>query len=94
MKIVGTIERLRINEEKKIVEIILQTAEENPNYLTITYFIREGREFSPVKIGDIVVVEASLKGRRWTDPESGEVRYFMSLNASKIINLKGDHNEN
>jgi hypothetical protein len=94
MKIVGTIERLRINEERKIVEMILQTAEETPNYLIITYFIREGRSFPPSKNGDMVVIEASLKGRRWTDPDSGEVRYFMSLNASKIINLEGDQNEN
>ena len=94
MKIVGTIERMKTNEDKKIVEIILVTTEEIPNYLSITYFIREGRTFPKVKSGDMIVAEVKLSGRRWIDPETGEAKYFMSLIAKKIIFIEEDNNEN
>jgi len=92
MKIVGTIERIRINEEKKIVEIVLQTAEENPNYYVATYFLRDGKSSKALKVGDSIMIEASLRGRKWIDPDSGEIKYFMSLNVSRIaiINMGGD----
>ncbi len=93
MKIVGTIERMKTNEEKKIVELILVTTEEQPNYLSITYFIREGRTFPKVTSGDMIVAEVRLSGRRWIDPETGETKYFMSLIAKKIIFIEED-NEN
>jgi hypothetical protein len=94
MKVVGTIERIKISEERKIVEIVLQTAEEHPNYYTMSYFLRDGKSALTLKLGDMVVTEASLKGRKWADPDTAEIKYFMSLNISKIAIIDmGGNNE-
>jgi len=94
MKIVGTIERMKISEEKKFLEIVLQTAEENSNYFLMNYFY--GNNFYKIenlKIGDMIITEAYLKGRKWINPESGEISYFMSFNVNKlaVIDMGGNN---
>lgn len=88
MQITGKIERIMRSEKKPTVTVIIETAEATPNYYSCTYFIREGREFPEMKSGDLVYASLSIKGRKWADPESGEVSYFTSLNITEIITIK------
>lgn len=53
-------------------------------YVTVQFVsssIKELDEFSP---GDRVSVYAKIKGRRWTPPDSDEVKYFNSIQALSI----------
>lgn len=42
------------------------------------------------KLGDNVEVTFFLRGREWTNPKDGQVRYFNSLDAWKIDPISGD----
>jgi hypothetical protein len=50
--------------------------------------VRDGKEFPELKVKDLIFATAELRGRRWTDPETGEVSYFMSLSCSEVIVIK------
>jgi hypothetical protein len=102
MNFTGTIERIKRNEDKKFVEIVVQTAETKPNYFTVIYFFRDESHLQPgqgskvpdFKPNDIVFVEAYLAGRKYINQDSGEVSYFLSLNAKEILIIKkGGSNE-
>lgn len=45
------------------------------------------QKFNP---GDLVEVTFFLRGREWTNPKDGMVRYFNSLDAWKIDSLQND----
>lgn len=42
------------------------------------------------KVGDEVEVTFFLRGREWTNPKDGEIRYFNSLDAWKIEAVGGE----
>ena len=49
------------------------------------------KELDAVNEGDIININFSLRGREWKKPETGEVKYFNTLNAFKIsLAQKGD----
>jgi hypothetical protein len=94
MNFTGRIERLKFSEAKKMTEIVIETAETRPQFLILVYFVRDGKEFPELKVKDLIFATAELRGRRWADPETGELFYFMSLSCSKIIVIKkGGNNE-
>lgn len=41
------------------------------------------------KPGDMVEVSFNIRGREWTSPKDGEVKFFISLEVFKIQNLSG-----
>jgi len=88
MNFTGKIERLKFSEAKKMTEIVIETAEARPQFLILVYFMREGKEFPELKVKDLIYVKAELRGRRWSDSETGEVSYFMSLSCSEVIVIK------
>jgi len=95
MNFTGKIERLKFSEAKKMTEIVIETSEARPQFLILTYFAREGKLFPDLKRGDLIYASAELRGRRWSDPETGEVSYFMSLSCMEVILVKrgGMNNE-
>jgi hypothetical protein len=102
MNFTGTIERVKRNENKKFVEVVVETAEVKPNFFTVIYFFRDESHLQPgqqiklpeLKPGCIVFVEAYLSGRKYVNPDTGEVSYFLSLMAKEIIIVKkGGSNE-
>ena len=49
------------------------------------------KELDAVNEGDIININFSLRGREWKKPETGEVKYFNTLNAFRItLAQKGD----
>jgi len=90
MQITGKIERVKINTDKKMMEVVIETAQQRPDYFTVTIFEREKQNLPTLKVNQVVYCDATLKGRKWVDPETGEVAYFMSLSAQKIIIIGGN----
>lgn len=88
MNFTGTARRVKHSEEKKLTEIVIETAESRPQFLTLTYFAREGKTLPEVKANDLIFASAELRGRQWIDPASGEISYFMSLMATEILLVK------
>ena len=88
MNFTGIIERLKFSEAKKMTEIVIETAEARPQFLTLVYFVRDGKEFPELRVKDLIYATAELRGRRWADPETGEVSYFMSLSCTEVIVIK------
>lgn len=94
MNFTGKIERLKFSEAKKMTEIVIETAEARPQFLILTYFERVGKDFPDLKVKDLIYASAELRGRRWADPETGEISYFMSLSCIEVILIKkGGNNE-
>jgi len=88
MNFTGKIERLKFSEAKKMTEIVIETAESRPQYLILVYFMREGKEFPELRVKDLIFATAELRGRRWADPDTGEISYFMSLSCTEVIVIK------
>lgn len=66
-------------------EIVLEIAD-NPKYPQLVQFQLTGDRCSQVdnvRVGDLVRVEFSLRGREWKSPQ-GEVKYFNSLDVWRI----------
>jgi hypothetical protein len=94
MNFTGTVRANRHSAAKKMSEIVIETAESRPQFLTLTYFVREGKTMPEVQVNDIIFAAAELRGRQWIDPDTGEVNYFMSLMCVEIIIVKkGGANE-
>lgn len=55
-----------------------------PQYLSFELTNERGRLLDKFKEGDFVEVSFEIQGRKWDDPESGNVKYFNSLQAWKI----------
>lgn len=94
MNFTGTVIRIKYSEAKKMTEIVIETAESRPQFLIFTYFAKEGKIMPPIHNGDLVYLSAELRGRRWSDPETGEISYFMSLMCVEIVIIKakgGNH---
>jgi len=88
MEFTGTIERIIRPENKPIVTVVIATAEQKPNYYQCCFFVRDGKDFPICKAGDLVYCNVNVTGRKWTDPESGEVSYFTSLNITELVSVK------
>lgn len=88
MNFTGSVRRIRYSEEKKLTEIVIETAESRPQFLTLTYFAREGKTLPELKVNDLIFCSAELRGRQWIDPSSAEVSYFMSLMCTEIVIVK------
>lgn len=59
-------------------ELILQTEEQYPQYLSIEFVQDKTDLLQEVKEGDDVKISINLRGREWTSPE-GVVKYFNSI---------------
>lgn len=63
---------------------------ENPNNPQYSEFIKfeliqdKCAQLDTYKVGQDVKVHFNLKGRKWTDPKNGEVKYFNSLQAWRL----------
>ena len=94
MNFTGEVRQIKHSAEKRMFEIVIETAETRPQFFTLTYFEREGKIIPKTKPGDIIYAAAELRGRQWIDPETGTINYFMSLMATEIVIIKGGQNEN
>jgi hypothetical protein len=92
-KVQGTIKKvgavMQITEKFKKVEMILETEDTYPQMLCVEWpndSVSKALQFSE---GDVVEIDINIRGREWTNPKDGEVRYFTSLTGWKISSISG-----
>ena len=65
-------------------EIVVKTGGDYPQYLSIQFVQDQVFLFNDILEGANVVVDVNLRGREWTNPTTGEVKYFNTLQGWKI----------
>lgn len=60
-----------------------------PQYISFELTQDRCPELDKYKVGDTIEVVFNLRGRSWTDKNSGEVKYFNTLEAWRIQAVQG-----
>ena len=86
LKVIGDIEQVS-DSFKKREFVVLDASGQYPQ--TISFQAVQDRTdlLNNLKVGDSVDVTFFLRGREWTNPKDGAVKYFNSLDAWKIEKL-------
>lgn len=88
LKVVGDIQQ--ISESFKKREFVVVDASGQYAQTIMFQAVQDRVELlNNFKVGDNVEVTFFLRGREWTNPKDGQVRYFNSLDAWKIEPLGG-----
>ena len=83
IKRIGDIQTYASGFQKR--EFVLLTQEQYPQPINLELFGDKIDIIDPFKEGDSVTVGINIRGRSWTSPQ-GEVKYFNTISAWKIIN--------
>lgn len=83
---------VRVSEKFVKREFIVSDKEDKyPQVIQFELTQDRCKELDAVNEGDIINIHFALKGREWKKPETGELKYFNTLNAFKIsLAQKGD----
>lgn len=84
-KVYQVFETKQISDKFRKREFVLELAD-NPKYPQLVLFQATGdrcESLDAVKVGDVVKVEFSLRGREWRSP-SGETKFFNTLDVWKV----------
>ena len=65
-------------------ELVVQTDEKYPQKIPIEFTQDKCDLLDTVKLGDSVSVSVNLGGRLWSNPKTGEDKYFLSLHGWRI----------
>lgn len=76
-----------VSEKFKKLEFVVETAEQYPQRLQLQFTQDKVELMKYYKVGSNVDVNVNIKGREWANPQTGELRYFMSLDAWSISNI-------
>lgn len=76
-----------VSEKFKKLEFVVETAEQYPQRLQLQFTQDKVELMKFYKVGSNVDVNVNIKGREWANPQTGELRYFMSLDAWSISNI-------
>ena len=85
IKVVGKTVEVGNNGFKKR-ELVVETEEQYPQYISINFIKDACDSLNGYTIGEKVSVGINLKGREWTSP-SGEIKYFNDIQGWRITKL-------
>lgn len=68
----------------KKVFVVLITQEQYEQHIEIEFYEKQFDELKKYKVGDIVKVGINIKGREWTNPETGDLKHFNSIQGWRI----------
>ena len=73
-------------------EFVLEIADNPmyPQYVTFQLTQEKCSQLDMIQRGSMLTVEFNLRGRQWTDPKTGEEKYFTTLEAWRIIAGEAD----
>ena len=91
-KVTGLVEKIgdvmEVNDSFKKRQLVIVTEDRYPQYLN-TQLIQDKVELADkLKVGDKVELNINLRGREWTDPKTGEVKYFNTLDVWTLVVLE------
>lgn len=83
IKVIGDTKEFGSNGFKKR-ELVITTNEQYPQSLLIEFTQNNTSLLDSYSVNDAVTVQINIRGREWTPPQGGEVKYFVSLNGWRI----------
>lgn len=88
VKVVGEVQQIS-DSFKKREFVITDESDQYPQDILFQAVQDRTGLLDNVKVGDSVEVSFNLRGREWTSPKDGVVKYFNSLDAWKIESQGG-----
>lgn len=82
VKSVGSLELLKNDFKKR--EIVVETEERYPQFLPISFLGDKVSMLEGIRKGDRVLIMCNVQGKEWADPQTGELKYFVSLVGWKV----------
>tara|TARA_R110000772_G_scaffold9622_7_gene31574 strand:+ start:21150 stop:21557 length:408 start_codon:yes stop_codon:yes gene_type:complete len=87
-KITGQIHKImpvqEISDSFTKRDIVVKTGGDYPQLISIQFVQDQVFLFNDILEGANVVVDVNIRGREWTNPSTGEVKYFNTLQGWKI----------
>lgn len=94
MQLTGTIKKIgdtqSVSDSFKKREVVITTAEQYPQDILIEFVQDKCSLLDNYKPGEEVSISINIRGREWTNPKDGSVRYFNTINGWKI-DYAGQH---
>ena len=88
LKMIGSTSVVSDNFKKR--DIVVTTNEKYPQSILIQFTQDKCEMLDKYKVGEIVSVSINLRGREWTNPKDGEIKYFNTIEGWKI-GYAGEH---
>lgn len=88
IKMIGSTSKVSDNFQKR--EMVVTTTDQYPQHLLIQFCQDKCEVLDKYKVGEIVDVAINLRGREWTNPKDGEIKYFNTIEGWKI-GYSGSH---
>lgn len=73
-----------VSEKFKKREFIVETEDQYPQLISMQLTQDRVDLINLFEVGDAVTVSINLRGREWTSPKDGEVKYFNTVEAWRI----------
>lgn len=91
MELVGVLLRVKdvqiVNDKFRKREFVIQTQEQYPEHIPFEFVNEQVGALGAHKVGDVVRVHFTIKGRDWTPPAGGETKTFVTLRALSMESL-------
>lgn len=95
-KIVGKILEIgtlvKVSDKFQKLEFVLETQDQYPQVFGIQLVQDKIEQIARYSVDDIVEVSINIRGRAWRSPQTGETKYFTSLDAWKISEVGANTN--
>lgn len=82
IKMIGSTQHVSDSFSKR--DLVVTTSEQYPQDLLIQFVQNQCEVLDKYKVGEQVEVSINLRGREWTNPKDGEVKYFNTIQGWKI----------
>lgn len=82
IKFIGTTQQVSDKFSKR--EVVVSTDEQYPQHISIEFNQDNCSILDKYAVGDEVTVGINLRGREYTNPNTGEVKYFNSIQGWNI----------
>lgn len=89
IKLIGDVEQISDSFKKREL-VVTDSSGKYEQHVSLQLTQDRVDVVNDFKVGDEVEVTFFLRGREWTNPKSGEVRYFNSLDVWKVESLGKD----
>lgn len=84
IKFIGTTQQVSDKFSKR--EVVVTTDEQYPQHISIEFNQDKCSVLDKYSVGNDVTVGINLRGREYTNPNTGEVKYFNSIQGWNIKN--------
>ncbi len=82
IKFIGTTQQVSDKFSKR--EVVVTTDEQYPQHISVEFNQDKCSILDKYSVGDEVTVGINLRGREYTNPNTGEVKYFNSIQGWNI----------